>query len=300
MRESDLLTHIYRRSAALAAEYPRVILGPGDDCAEIRTGPATLLTVDQLIEGRHYFPDTPLDLIARKAVARSVSDLAAMAGRPVWSLATAALPHGFEQARADELFDRLHHWSRHWGCPLVGGDIAALPAGAPAVLTVTVGGDPHPVRGAVRRSGARAGDAIWMTGRCGGSLPSGRHLTFEPRVHEAEWLAEALRSDLHAMIDLSDGLGRDAARVALASGVRLEIEAALIPLHAPASPTAAQDGEDYELLFAAAPNAALPDLCPATRTPLTRIGRVVAGAGCVIIDAAGRLWDTTELGWEHA
>ena len=301
MRESRLLDHIYRRSADLASSFPGVLLGPGDDCAVVACGPQTLLTVDQLIEGRHYLPGTAIDLIARKAVARSVSDIAAMAGVPRWALATAALPAAWSQAESDDLFDRLATWARHWGCPLVGGDIAALPEGAPMLLTVTVGGDPHASRGPVTRSGAQPGDCVWMTGRVGGSLPSGRHLTFEPRIAEARWLADTLTTRLHAMIDLSDGLGRDAARVAAGSGVRLEIEAALVPVHEPRSPTVASDGEDYELLFIADADAdmTLPAACPQTGTPVTRIGQVIAGQGCVIIDAAGRAWDTTEMGWDH-
>lgn len=310
MRESVLLKHIYARSTALG---PRVIVGPGDDCAVVGTGragdgPPLLLTVDQLIEHRHYLGPlragegsgggTSVDLVARKAVARSVSDIAAMAGVPSWALATAALPPGFPGELANALFDRMAHWAKHFGCPLVGGDIASSTEGAPAVLTVTIGGEPHARRGPVLRSGAEAGDEVWMTGRLGGSLPSGRHLTFEPRVAEARWLADTLGASLHAMIDLSDGLGRDACRVAEASGARLELDARLFPLHEPASPTADRDGEDYELLWTMAP-APLPAACPATGTPMTRIGRVVAGSGCVIVDAAGRAWDATELGWDH-
>jgi thiamine-monophosphate kinase len=305
MRESRLLSHIYARSADLAqGQFPAVVLGPGDDCALVRAAPGgVLLTVDHLVEGRHYpgplGQATSLDAAARKAVARSVSDIAAMAGEPRWALATAALPDGFEQARADALFDALSHWARHFHCPLVGGDISSLPAGSPVVLSVTVGGDPHPSRGAVRRDAAKPGDHVYITGRLGGSLPSGRHLTFEPRVTEARWLADHLGERLHAMIDLSDGLGRDAARVAAASKARLVLNAASFPLHAPPSPTAPQDGEDYELLFTAHPEIAVPATCPTTGTPITRIGRVEAGTGCVIIDQAGKAWDATELGWDH-
>lgn len=299
MRESRLLDHIYRRSADLVSSFPGVVLGPGDDCAVVADGPRTLLTVDQLIEGRHYLPGTAVDLVARKAVARSVSDIAAMAGTPRWALATAAIPASWSQAESDDLFDRMAAWARHWGCPLVGGDIASLPDGAPMVLTVTVGGEPHGTRGPVTRSEAKPGDAVWLTGRVGGSLPSGRHLTFEPRIAEAQWLAETLASRLHAMIDLSDGLGRDAARVAAASGVRIEIAATLVPVCAPRSASAASDGEDYELLFITDGDITLPAACPRTGTPVARIGHVMAGQGCVIIDADGRAWDTTELGWDH-
>jgi thiamine-monophosphate kinase len=238
-----------------------------------------------------------------------------MAGEPAWSLATAALPPDFPQADAAAIVDHLNRFAAQWGCPVIGGDVGTTEPGAPAVLTVTVAGRPHAARGPVLRSTARPGDHCWMTGRLGGSFPSGRHLTFEPRVREARWLADLLGPDLHAMIDLSDGLGRDAARVAQASGVRVRLESAHFPLHPPsgagpgaaAGPDAreaAADGEDYELFFTAAAGAALPRACPVTGTPLTRIGLVlpVAQGGawsCVIADADGREWDCAALGWEH-
>lgn len=307
MRETHLLGHISARWAAQAARHPGVLVGPGDDCAVLRDGgPAPsagtglLVTVDHLVEGRHYAVGTPLELVARKALARSVSDIAAMAGTPAWSLATAALPPGYPDADAAELVDHLNRFAEHWGCPIVGGDVATTTDGAPVVLTVTVAGRAHATRGPVLRSAARPGDVCWMTGALGGSLPSGRHLTFEPRLAEARHLAGTLGERLHAMIDLSDGLGRDAARVAAASGARIVLEAPRFPLHPGADlATAAGDGEDYELFFTTAADAQLPPHCPATGTPYTRIGRVEVGAGCVIVDAHGREWDCTQLGWEH-
>ncbi|MGH7130654.1 MAG: thiamine-phosphate kinase [Phycisphaerales bacterium] len=306
MRESELLRHIAERSPVRALG-PGVVVGPGDDCAVLApSGRDLLVTVDHLVEGRHFapHPGTPIDAIARKAVARSVSDIAAMAGTPAWGLATGALPPEWMaggRAGADELFDRMAHWARHWHCPLVGGDISSLPggAGSPLVLTVTVAGHVHATRGAVLRSGACAGDAVWMTGRIGGSLKSGRHLTFEPRVAEGRWLADTLGEDLHAMIDVSDGLGRDAGRIAAASGVRVEIERARVPLHGDAGATALADGEDYELVFTTAAGVELPPACPLTGVALTRIGRVATGGGCGIIEPDGCVVEGADLGWDH-
>ena len=166
------------RAGDLAARFPHVVLGPGDDCAVVRGSPGVdvLLTVDQLVEHRHFTSDTPVDLIARKGVARSISDIAAMAGTPAWSLATGLLPEGYPHAR--ELTDALHRCAEHWGAPMVGGDIAVGPRGSPLVLTVTVGGGVHARRGPVTRDAARPGDEVWVTGDLGGSLASGRHLTF--------------------------------------------------------------------------------------------------------------------------
>lgn len=298
MHEDQLLRRIADRTRALAGR-GGVEIGPGDDCAMLRVGAGgqLLATVDHLIEFRHFEPGTPLDLVARKAVARSVSDVAAMAGTPRWALATGAIPADWPQQRAEELFDAMHRWAEGFGCPLVGGDIASLPTGAPLVLTVTVLGEPHPSRGPVRRGGARPGQGVYLTGAVGGSLHSGRHLTFQPRVPEARWLADELGARLAAMIDVSDGLGRDAGRLARAGGVAIELNERAVPRHPDAGPTFLADGEDYELLFAA--EGPVPDLCPATGTPITRIGTVAAGSGCVVVAADGRRLPADESGWDH-
>ena len=124
MRESELLAHIYDRSKALPGSFAEVVVGPGDDCAVLRSasGDLTLLSVDQLIEGPHFEPGTPTDRIAYKAFARSISDLAAMGGEPTAALAAAALPDSFQDA--DALFDAMHRVAADFACPLVGGDIA--------------------------------------------------------------------------------------------------------------------------------------------------------------------------------
>lgn len=303
MRESDLLKHIYQRTGSQPARFPQVVVGPGDDCAVVAAD-ATLLTVDQVVGGVHFLPPpkTSIDLIARKAIARSVSDIAAMGGsvRAGWALATGCLPPDF--ACGNELTDALNRWAEHWGIPLVGGDIAAGPPGSPLMLTVTIGGAPHPTRGPVLRSGARPGDLVWVTGSLGGSFADaagGRHLTFEPRLAEAEWLCDELGADLHAMMDLSDGLGRDAGRIADASAVRIELRGEAIPVHTDAGGlmAAIADGEDYELLFAAAEARRLPPACPGG-TRLSCIGRVVSGRGCVLT-GAGVETDVSALGFDH-
>lgn len=318
MRESDLLGHIYARTAGQSATFPGVLVGPGDDAAVVKAGPGDLvLTVDQLIERRHFrgpiisdTQQTPIDLVTRKAIGRSLSDLAAMAAKPVCCLATVALPARYPQVLADRLFDGMHKWAEHWKSPLVGGDIASYDvADAALTMTVTAVGLTHPARGPVTRRGAQPGDHIYVTGRLGGSFDKvtglGRHLLVEPRVVEAAWLADTLGQDLHAMIDISDGLGRDSGRVAAASGVRLEMDSARLPLSPDIKPgpdawlAAVRDGEDYELLFCVAPSAAVPPVCPASGTPFTRIGAVVAGEGCAVKGPHGRPIDSALLGWDH-
>lgn len=308
MRENELLAQIAARAASLGAAFPQVLVGPGDDCAVVATpdgaSPRLLLKVDQVVEGRHFYPGTPPDLIARKAIARAVSDIAAMGGSPLALLVGAVLPDGYAHAAA--LCEAVDRWGRHWSSPVVGGDTSG--SAGPLTLSVTAVGLPHPQRGPVLRSGARAGDLVYVTGALGGSFDAatglGRHLTFEPRLAEARWLCDTLGPNLHAMMDLSDGLGMDSARLAAASGVRIELDASAIPLNPDANHwrSALADGEDHELLLVASPTASVPGVCPVTGTPVTRIGRITEyadGPRCVVIEN-GRPIDASAMGWEHA
>jgi thiamine-monophosphate kinase len=166
----------------------------------------------------------------------------------------------------------------------------------------------------VLRGGARPGDDVFVTGTIGGSFRQhadadfsfpggGKHLTFTPRTREATALADTLGESLHAMMDISDGLGLDAARLATRSNAAIELDANHIPLSPGQSDPlrAAAHGEDYELLFTAAPAAPVP--ATIAGTPLTRIGRVIAhGTGqprCVLIHNGTRT-SADALGWEHA
>lgn len=301
MREFDLLRHVYTHNASLGAA---VAIPPGDDMAMVRAGGAQVLAaVDQLVAGRHVdLAATPLELVGRKAITRSLSDIAAMAARPLATLVAATLPPDFGEGRANELFDAMHQTAARYGCPLIGGDIAFHSDPThPLVCSVTVlavpGDDPP-----VTRSGARPGDGIYITGRLGGSLEpdgGGRHLHFEPRIVAALELAAALGADLHAMIDLSDGLGRDAGHIAEMSNVRIELDAALIPCNDDVDwRRALADGEDYELCFTAAgaPPARLGDV------PVTRVGNVLPNdpdqPRVIVRDGEARL-DASDLGWQH-
>lgn len=296
-RESDLLRHIYERSGGMP---PRVRIGPGDDCALLAgLAPGALLTIDQFVEGRHYHADWPVDLIARNAVGRALSDIAAMGGRPSAALAAASLSTHADRhpAPPDALFDRMAYWTRHWQCPLIGGDIAFVDG--PSVLSVVIVGSPHASRGAVRRNGARAGDALYLTGAIGEAKAAGWKRPVEPRLEQGAWLCDALGDRLHAMIDLSDGLGRDGGRMSEASGARLVIDAGALPLAEGVADwrEAIGAGDDYELLFACAGE---PPPSPAPGSvSITRIGAVEAGAGCVVRTPEGEETDAAALGWDH-
>lgn len=298
MRESELLAHIYQRSAGMAAG--PVVVGPGDDCAVVELQGKVLLTVDHLIEGRHFssgMQSTSPDQVARKAVARSISDIAAMGGTPVCALAAASLPPACKNA--NDLFDAVHRWAAHWHCPVVGGDIAI--SEGPLVLSITAVGTAHRTRGPVLRSAAQPGDHVYVTGRLGGSFASGRHLSFEPRLEEARWLCDLLGDDLHAMMDLSDGLGRDSGRLALASGVAVELDADRIPLHSEVSSwkQGVTEGEDYELLFCVAPHRAFPAVITNRRTQVHRVGTVAKGSRSWVLLPEGDRIEVSDMGWDH-
>jgi thiamine-monophosphate kinase len=302
MREFELLQHVY---AAAGSPTERVPVGPGDDMAVVQLEGRTLLAaVDQVVAGRHIDPaTTPLELVGRKAVTRSLSDVAAMAGRPMALMAAATLPPEFGRERATALFDAMRSTAEHYECPLIGGDIAFHDdTSSPLVCSVTVLAEPGPA-GPVTRSGARVGDMLWVTGRLGGSVEAGgqgRHLTFEPRLVEALALAEALGKRLHSMIDISDGLGRDASHLAERSGVLIEIDAQRIPCADDVDWRRAMgDGEDYELCFTAAGD--VPTSLGAVS--VTAVGRVAErtdpkGPLVAVVDR-GRTIDGSELGWEH-
>ena len=294
MHESVLLSQIISAGPDGFPERPDILVGPGDDCAVVESpgGGSTLLTVDQFVEGVHYRADRPIPEIAAGAVGRSVSDIAAMGGSVRFALATAALNQALDQKYAADLFRSMAGCAADWGCPLVGGDIAITEG--PTILTVTVIGSPHPVRGPVLRSGAKPGDLVLVTGQLGAALASNWTRTPQPRLELAGRLCETLGGDLHAMIDLSDGLGRDAGRIAERSGVAIELDAQSIPL-APGIESwkdAIAAGEDYELCFTCAAR-------PPEALGCIVVGRVVAGAGCRVIDSAGDTIDVSELGWDH-
>lgn len=305
MREFDLLQHVYEGSVP---SDQRVEIPPGDDMAMLRLGGSRLLAaVDQVVDGRHFrLESTSIELIGRKAITRSLSDIAAMAGRPVATLAAVVLPPDFGSHRATALFDAMRDTAAMFDCPLVGGDIAFhADAAHPLTCSVTVLAEPGPC-GAVRRSGARVGDMVYVTGSLGGSLDAdggGKHLSFTPRINEAIELAERLGDRLHAMIDISDGLGRDASHIAERSGVCIQLYADRIPVTPGATwRQALSDGEDYELCFVAAPDD-IPNRLGETR--VTPVGEIIAASTgddvrpLVAVLDGNLVLDATECGWQH-
>lgn len=274
-REFELIRWIRERTRTQGQDSGVVRLGIGDDCAILDSpadGRGWLMTTDMLIDGRHFrLADGlhPPEHVGRKAMAVNVSDIAAMAGDPVAALVSIALPRNGYDAVARGLTRGLRAEADRFGVAIAGGDTNLWKG--PLVVNVTMIGL-EPAGGAITRSGAKPGDIIAVSGPLGGSLPSGRHMRPQPRVQEARELLQTLGQDLHAMIDLSDGLGGDIRHILTESGnLGARLNAASIPLHddirahfseematdpAAALRHALSDGEDFELCFCVARRAA--------------------------------------------
>lgn len=262
-----------------------VIVGIGDDTAAVfppSKGHLLLLTCDSVIEGIHFDHSATPFQIGWKAMARNLSDIAAMGGIPLHALVAAALPPSASISMLQGIHRGLLAAAKRFKVNLVGGDTARSRKGIH--LTVTLTGKVLP-RHMIRRSGARPGNALCVTGTLGGSI-RGKHLKFSPRVREAQFLAKHFRPT--AMMDLSDGLASDLRRLEEQSGVGFEIWTDRLPFSyalrsLPLSRKqmihhALRDGEDYELLFSF-PVRHLPRLRiewkRRFRLPLTEIGRVL-------------------------
>ena len=233
------------------------LVGPGDDCAVVRVPGADdwLFTTDPVIERRHFLPETPARLVGRKAIARAVSDIAAMGGTPLWILVDLVAPAAMPLARIQGLYTGMIAAAKKWNLGILGGDTAE---GDTLELHIT-GVGRIPRNTAILRSGARTGDFVYVTGALGGAyLPGSRHhLLFEPRLEAGRFLAA--NKFATAMMDLSDGLAADLPRLLDASRCGVRLEAAAIPFSRAARKTkqplhhALCDGEDFELLFTVAP-----------------------------------------------
>jgi thiamine-monophosphate kinase len=228
----------------------RVLLGPGDDCAVVKVGHALqLLKTDSIIEGVHFLVDADARWVGWKALCRAISDIAAMGAVPCAALITIAIPATTDLAWLRRLYEGIERAARKYGVSVVGGETSR--STGPVFLSVFLTGSPVRKDRFILRSGAKSGDAIFVTGRLGGSL-SGHHLKFSPRLPESSWLAKEF--PVHAMMDISDGLAADLPRMAHASGLGFCLERGNIPLNPGCTlEQGLQDGEDYELLFAVPP-----------------------------------------------
>ena len=280
MHEFELLQSIYKKASQSSA----IQIGPGDDMGELQIGNERVLcAVDQLIVGRHVTPETPPELIGRKAIARCFSDIAAMGATPVGSLLTACLPPEVTSSWCNEVFLGAKEVAERWGGPIFGGDIAT--SDGQTVFTVTAIASPGCKT--LLRTGAQVDDYLCVTGELGNSI-AGHHLSFTPRIKEAQELVQILGDDLHSMIDISDGLGQDAYHLTM-DNVQIVIDPELLPLRDGATIHGAiNDGEDYELLFTSA--------IEPPKHLATVIGRVQRGEMSVVT-TDGK--DISNCGWVH-
>jgi len=300
-----------------------VMLGIGDDAAVVRPSPGRdwVLSTDSFVEGVHFLARLhPPQAVGYKALARAVSDLAAMGAAPRYFLLTLSLPPGRTGSWLDKFARGMARAARRFGMRLIGGDVSRH---SQVVAALTVIGEARPGF-ALTRSGARPGDALYVTGRLGAAqsglellLSKGaraisgqrasyslkRHLYPDPRLALAAWLA-AKRLASSAM-DLSDGLSTDLARLSAAGKVGAVVHSAALPLgpdnleQAAALHRALHGGEDYELLFTVPPRLA-PRVPPSFRgVPITRIGEITSQRKISLLDAAGRAKPLHPRGWDH-
>jgi thiamine-monophosphate kinase len=275
-----------------------VVVGAGDDCAVLDLGvpdKLILFKTDAVVEGIHFTKATPPDQIGRKALARCLSDIAAMAGTPTAALVTIALPKDFDAEFVAQIYGGQNALAEKTGVAIVGGETTTNPERI-LISIALIGTVPRGKQ--ILRSGAKIGDAIFVTGELGGSRAE-KHLTFEPRLDEARWLAAHF--SIHSIMDLSDGLGGDLCHILNASRVGAEILKSAVPISRaaklrakerstakPAFVAALTDGEDFELLFTIASKDAvkLLDAWKARfpKLKLSCIGKIVAGDGILIRD----------------
>jgi thiamine-monophosphate kinase len=341
MKLSDLgeFGFIERVAKYAGSDDPRVICGIGDDCAVIesgRPGEVLLLTTDLLQEGTHFDrATTPPHLLGRKALAASLSDIAAMGGSPLFFTVSISAPPDTPVAWADAVYAGLTERAVASETVLVGGDTAASPGGC--ALAVTLIGECARDEVVYRRN-ARPGDAIFVTGYPGESAAglrllraratglldptdlggegsadfdrlAARHLDPEPRLSAGRHLAAGRHAS--AMIDVSDGVAADLMHILESSGVGATLESPALPLTEPLRKTCTRlaldpvaliltGGEDYELLFTAASGLDEKALSRSLDLTVTRIGRVTdRPARLQIRDARGREIRLPEGGFDH-
>lgn len=291
---------------ARAEGHPRVPLGIGDDAASVSFAQPSdcLVASDMLVEGVHFLlPAATPSEVGRKALAVNLSDLAAMAARPLAAVVNVALPRSHQLEFAHELLEGLANLADEFDTAVAGGDTNIW--NGPCVISVALLGEAVGAD-SVRRSGARVGDWILTTGTFGASL-AGKHLSFQPRVIEARQLHETV--SLHAMIDVSDGLVADLHHILKESHVGCLLQAEAVPISNAAQAAADRktplehalgDGEDFELLFTVSPEEGrrLID-SPPFATRLTHIGEITEGKTCEIEDSAGNRALLAPTGWRH-
>ena len=313
--EFDLISRHFTRPAANA------VLGVGDDCAlvDVTNGMDLTVSTDTMVSGTHFFPDVDPEHLGHKALAVNLSDIAAMGAMPYWAMLALTVPnvdHEWLAAFAKGFFDL----AAEYNVSLIGGDTTR----GPLTLTVTIMGE-VPAGAALRRSGAKAGNDIWVSGTVGDAALSvahrhGKLVLTEADYHESVMrlyeptprvsLGQALRGMATAAIDISDGLLADLGHICRLSGVGATVELSSLPvssigakhLHTDAGRTAiVAGGDDYELCFTAPANSrdSIAELTDVLGVPLTRIGQVKRGKGVSLLGPDGKAVKIDGRGYDH-
>ena len=302
MTETGLINKL---TADLLAD-ETVIAGPGDDCAVLEIeGHKLLFKTDAIVEGVHFDSATSPEQIGHKALARPLSDIAAMGGTPSHALITLGINTNIKEDYIEAVYTGLKNCAAQYDVNIVGGETTTLPR---FTLSVSLLGK---VKNPIMRTGSNIGDAIFVSGELGGSI-TGHHLNFIPRIAESQWLTDSF--NIHAMIDLSDGLASDLRHI-LTTHTGAEILTSSLPIrraareNAQANPSsktallaALTDGEDYELLFTVSPKDAITVLDDWKKqfpnTYLKCIGKIIDQAGIHLRDENGTK-PLTLHGYDH-
>lgn len=301
-REDDITAWFRQQRHLDPKAFP---IGIGDDMAEVAVGQggSVLVTTDMLLDATHFDLHTAtLEQVGYKAMAVSLSDCAAMATIPLAAVVAVAMPPEFGSEQLKQLHTGITRAADKYDCPLIGGDITSWTSPHPFAINVTMMSR-RAINAPVRRSGAKVGDTICVTGSLGGSM-HGKHLQFQPRVSEALKIAQTV--SINAMIDISDGLSTDLNRICNQSHVGAILDAASVPISQDAQrqddplQAALNDGEDFELLF----TLSLTDYDKLAKSwdapvPITRIGTIVDGSGMQIRLPDGQIAELKPGGYDH-
>jgi thiamine-monophosphate kinase len=313
--EFDLIARHFTRPAANA------VLGVGDDCAlvDVTNGMDLAVSTDTMVSGTHFFADVDPENLGHKALAVNLSDMAAMGAMPYWAMLALTIPsvdHKWLEAFAKGFFDL----ATEFNVSLIGGDTTR----GPLTLTVTIMGE-VPAGAALRRSGAKVGNDIWVSGNIGDAALAvahryGRVVLTEDDYHEALMrlyepsprvqLGQALRGLATAAIDVSDGLLADLTHICRLSGVGATLDLGSLPVSSIGAKHIASDegrtaivagGDDYELCFTAHPNSreSIQDLTNVLGVPITRVGQVKRGKGVSLLGNDGKAVKIDGRGYDH-
>ena len=313
--EFELIARHFTRPAANA------VLGVGDDCAlvDVTNGMDLAVSTDTMVSGTHFFPDVDPENLGHKALAVNLSDMAAMGAMPYWAMLALTVPnvnHEWLAAFAKGFFDL----AQEYNVSLIGGDTTR----GPLTLTVTIMGE-VPAGAALRRSGAKVGNDVWVSGNVGDAALAvahrhGRLVLAENDYREAVMrlyepsprvaLGQALRGLATAAIDVSDGLLADLTHICRLSGVGATVELASVPVSAIGARHIDTDagrnaivggGDDYELCFTAHANSrdSIQELTDILGIPITRIGQIKRGKGVSLLGGDGKPVKIDGRGYDH-